>query len=317
MLAAQAHQTLTDRVSPLLYATSVLGAAAALYALWSAARGRYRETIGRRSDRYRRLARLGTEAQLSFFVSVLGEPPAMRHTVVKDDYVELIAPGDPDFDPDSEETELQERLLTKVFTESTFIDRDYYVQALCDQDETVLAFSVTTRSKRFRPVFQVLRPPGPIERLRWRRATGNRYRPLVDIRLGRTTFADLDSADPDTFAPPHFKVAVGAHNHFYSEFAYFGNPGHYQSFAWTASDAARQGRHGDLMKMRQEIDGEEWPDPDATPGEEPEWDDMKAAQRFRQETVITTYTVIAGSLWLRNYPLSRFGPNENYVRTLP
>ncbi len=305
--AAQVQETVTT-TDPVVLITSLLAGGAALYVLVTAARNRYRATFGRRADRYGRLARLGTGAQLSFFASVLGEPPAMRQTIHKDDYVELVTPEDP-------KLESREHHVTKQFTVSTFIDRDYYVQAISDDDETVLAFSVTTRSKRFTPSFQVLRPPSPIERLRWRRQHGERYRPLVHIKLGRTAFAELDSHDPDYFAPPHFKIAIGAHNHVYSEFAYFGNPGHYQSFAWTASDAARQGRFGDGMAVRNEVGGDEWPD-SGTPGQ-PEWPGMAETQRFRRETVITTYTVLSGRLWLRNYPLSRFGVHENDVRTLP
>lgn len=304
--------------STVLIAASLLGALAALIGLITAARGRYRETIGRRADRYARLARLGTGAQLSFFASVLGEPPAMRRTFLKEDYVEILGAEDPDFDPDLPELETQERFVTKVFTESTFIDRDYYVQTITDDDQTVLAFSVTTRSKRFRPVFQVLRRPGPIARWRWRRKVGERYRPLVDIKLGRTTFADLDSSDPERFAPPHFKIAVGAHNHVYSEFAYFGNPGHYQWFAWSASDAARQGSLGEnMVAASAEVDGDEWPDSTSNVDHHREWSQMTMMQQFRHETAITTYTVVSSSLWQRNYPLSRFGPHENYVRTLP
>jgi hypothetical protein len=296
---------------------SIVGALAALYVLFGAARNRYRQTIGRRTDRYSRLARLGTGAQLSFFASVLGEPPAMQRTVVKTDYVEFVQSGDPDFDPHADAGETQERFVERPFTESTFIDRDYYVQAITDDDETVLAFSVTTRSERFRPVFQVLRPLGLIDRLRWRLKTGHKYRPLVAIKLGRTTFADLDSSDPQMVGAPHFKVMLGAHNHFYSEFAHFGNPGHYQWFVWTASDAARQGRLGrGLGAIRREAGGEEWPLPDRDVEPLP-WEEMLETQRFRRETAITTYTVVSHVLWERNYPLERFGPHENYVRTLP
>jgi hypothetical protein len=46
---------------------------------------------------YARIARLGTGAHLTFFVAVLGEPAAMRITTLKEDYVEYITPGDPDF----------------------------------------------------------------------------------------------------------------------------------------------------------------------------------------------------------------------------
>jgi hypothetical protein len=301
----------------LLLFGSIVGALAALYVLLGAVRRRYRETIGRRADRYARLARLGTGAQLSFFASVLGEPPAMQRSVVKSDYIEFVQRGDPDFDPHADPLQPQERYLERSFTESTFIDRDYYVQAITDDDESVLAYSVTTRSKRFRPVYQVLRRRGRLERLRWRIRARQKYRPLVNVKLGRTTFADLDSPDPEKLAAPHFKVMLGAHNHFYSEFAHFGNPGHYQWFVWSASDAARQGRTGrGLGAIRGEAGGGEWPLPD--PDSEPlPWVEMTETQRFRHETVITTYTVVSGALWERNYPLERFGPHENLVRTLP
>lgn len=52
---------------------SLIGAAAALLVLAGAARAWYRRTLGRRRDRYGRLARLGTRAQLSFFEAVLAQ----------------------------------------------------------------------------------------------------------------------------------------------------------------------------------------------------------------------------------------------------
>ena len=235
----------------------------------------------------------------------------MQGTILKEDYAEFIAPQDPDYNHALDEFETQRRYVSRAFVASTFIDRDYYVQTICDEDQTVLAFSVTTRSKRFRPRYQILRPLGPIERWRWQRRTGERYKPLVDIKLGRTTFVHLDSKDPEHFAPPHFRIAVGAHNHFYSEFAHFGNPGHYQWFVWSSTDVARQGRLGPIYAASQEIDGEEWPNPNKDPAEEPEWSQMPEMQRFRRETVITTYTVVSGALWEENYPLPRFGPHEN------
>jgi hypothetical protein len=306
MLTATAEHTPT-----LLLVSSVVGGLAALLVVASAARARWRETFGRRADRYARLARLGTGAHLSFFAAVLGEPPAMRISTIKDDYVEWVTPEDPDFDPEQNQT----RLVTRRFEVSTFIDRDYYVQAISDDDETVLAFSVTTRSARFRPVYQIHRPPGLLERWRWRRRFGEPYRPLVKLRLGKTTFAGIDP-HPEAIMGPLLRVSVGAHNHAYSEMTYKGNPGSYQSFVWTASDAARQGRFGDGLAVAKEIGGEEWPDP-TKEDIEPEWAQMIETQRFRRETVVTTYTVIHPKLTLQNYPLERFGPHENEVRLLP
>jgi hypothetical protein len=294
-------------------AAALLASLAGLLAIGGAARAWWRRTLGRRANRYARLARLGTGAHLSFFVSVLGEPPAMRSSIVKADYVEWVSSDDADFDTSAEP---QTRLVSRHFEVSTFIDRDYYVQTITDDDETVLAFSVTTRSRRFHPVYQVHRKLGVIERWRWRRRWGQAYRPLVNIKLGKTTFADLDPKDPDQFAGPHFRISVGAHNYFYSEMAYLGNPGGYQSFAWTASDVAGQGRFAFNIRVAEEAGGEEWPHPDHQV-DQPEWHEMVRTQHFRRETTITTYTVIHPQLSLENYPLNRFGPHENDVRLLP
>ena len=65
-----------DRVGETL--TALVAAGIVLGFLWT----RYRASFGRRRDRYRRLKRLGTNAQVSFFSSVLGEPPALRRTQV-------------------------------------------------------------------------------------------------------------------------------------------------------------------------------------------------------------------------------------------
>jgi hypothetical protein len=89
----------------------------------------------------------------------------------------------------------------------------------------------------------------------------------------------------------HFLISMGAHNHAYSEMTYKGDRGDDQSFVWTASDAARQGRFGNGFAVMQEIHGDQWPDPQKAEIA-PDWVDMVETQRFRRETVVTTYTVI-------------------------
>jgi hypothetical protein len=123
-----------------LGAATLIGGAAALLAVAEAFRRWYRRTLGRRQDRYERLARLGTRAHLSFFEAVLGEPPAMSRSFVGEV---------PEYDSEAEEMVPRRRAFRQHF----FIDRDYYIQAVCDPEETVLSFSVTTRSKRFAPTF--------------------------------------------------------------------------------------------------------------------------------------------------------------------
>jgi hypothetical protein len=289
---------------------TLVAALGALLVVATAARNWWRRTFGRRADRRARLARLGTGARLGFFESVLGEPPAMRQTVIKTDAVEWIGSDDPEYDPSGE---IQWRQVTMIFEVSTFVDREYFVQTVTDTDETVLAFSVTTRSPRFKPVFEIPSPPSLVQRLRWKHKTGERFRPVVKLKLGKTTFADL-FPEPNYFTGWLFRIGIGAHSHFYSEKTYLGNPGYYQTFVWTASDAARHGAFAFKRSVHQEIDGDQWPGADESG---PNWEEMPETRRFRSATVITTYTVIHPSLMIENYPRERFGPHEDEIRLLP
>jgi hypothetical protein len=56
----------------------------------------------------------------------------MSSTVVKDDFIEYVRPGDPDWDDEAPGG--QERRVRRAFLVSTFIDRDYYVQTISDDD---------------------------------------------------------------------------------------------------------------------------------------------------------------------------------------
>lgn len=295
-------------VPPVLLLSSLVGALSAVLIVSGAIRTLYLDTVGRRRDRYSRLSRLGTGAQVPFFTSVLGEPPAVQHTVVKEDSMVPLDRDDPGYDPDA----YQQKAEPRAFTVSIYLDRDYYVQTISDDDQTVLAYSVTTRSRRFRPSLRPVPKLGLHERRRFRRA-GASYRPPPRIVLGRTRFADLDATEPEHFAPPRLRLRLGAHNFDYSEFAYYGNPGRYQSFVWSASDVARQGRLGDLASARAELPADEW---SGTGDDEPDWSELIELQRFRRETAITTYTVCGTRLLLDNYPTARFGVGEHEVRTL-
>jgi hypothetical protein len=120
--------------------------------------------------------------------------------------------------------------VPKTWTECVWIDRDFYVHAIADDDETIHAYSVTTRSKRFRPSF---RQPGgwSIERGRLDRLL---RRPEIKlnpkIKLGKTHFHELGR-------PEQAAAWIGANNAHYYE-AYWGaNPGFYQWFVYGVNDA--------------------------------------------------------------------------------
>jgi hypothetical protein len=293
--------------------SAILGAVVAAIALSAAARDIYLRTLGRRRDRYRRLRRLGTEAQLDFFAAVLGEPPAIRKTITKKDFLEYLGTDDTGYDPEG--SEVQTREVCRDLTECFFIDRDYYVQTISDSDETVLAYSVTSRSRRFRPRLEV--PPRPPFRSRWRteRRWGREGRKVLKVRLLSTRFADLDSPDPRRFNGVKFEAYTGARSYSYSEFHYMGAMGVYQDFILTASSATPvAGRYKDLAAALGEVGADHWPDQDRP--DDPEWEDLPLLQKFRRETRITGFTVVSVRLLLANYPTT-YGPHGEGIRTLP
>jgi hypothetical protein len=313
------HQDVVSHGNAISFASgaSLVGALAALLALSAAVRAAYVKTIGRQRDRYRRLGRLGVGAQLSFFVSVLGEPPAIRRTVWQDRYRMVVSETDPRFDAQLAPSgvgshDVYER---RSFTESIFIDRDYYVQTISDPDESVLAYSVTARSPRFHPTYRVPFRPSLRERRRLKKRFNYTYEPLIELSLGRTRFSELDPSDPDHFAGPHLQISVGAHNWRYSEHRGLGNPGYYQTVVVTASDAAVPASVGNYASAQNEIGSSEWPNANS-PELQPQWATLTVTQQFRRDTVITTYTAISMNLWAENYP-STFGPHINDVRMLP
>ena len=183
-----------EHTPTILIITSVLGSIAGVWLLGATVQSWWRRTFGRRRDRYARLARLGAGAHLTFFVAVLGEPPAMQSSIVKEDYAEWLDSTDPDYDPHDESP--QTRQVPKRFVVSTFIDRDYYVQTITDDDETVLAFSVTTRSRRFKPLYSYPKLPGRFERWRWEWRNKYPYPQTVQLRLGSSTFATSTRPTP-------------------------------------------------------------------------------------------------------------------------
>lgn len=278
-----------------------LTALLAAVALAGLIRSIYRRTLGRRRDRYDRLHRLGTNAQLSFFDAVLGEPAAMRRTI-EGWVTRYDDEGQPYREP-------------KDYIECVWIDRDYYVQAVADTDETIHAYSVTVRRKRFKPRF---RPPGGtgVER-RWplRRLLGEyRFQPNKEIVLGRTRFAELGR-------PGSSACWVGAHNLHYFESYYLGNPGHYQTFVYGVNDAGAWAWDlplgGDFY-----MHNFSW---GFGSGEDADYDSMERWQTFRRGARINTYTVLSPELALIDYPFAGdppndyptiFGPNSGRVRTL-
>lgn len=292
-----ADLTLSDYATA---AATLVGALAAALALMAYGRSLFVRTVGRRRDAARRLERLGTGAQLQFFESVLGEPPAMRRSFEREQ---------PDWHQvDDDQTDPP--LVTRHFVECFFIDPLYYVQTVSDADDTVRGFSISTRSRRFHPLISLPRRPSGRERLANALTFGHRPSPaLALVELGRTKFRQALRED---WGFPEIRSWLGARAWSYSEIYYFGNPGHYQSFAFTMSSASplRGGEPGRIQTV--EAGEDPWLEHDAPEN----W--LEAAPDWIGELhatgVITTLTVVA-EFPLEDWPT--FGPHGDEVRTLP
>lgn len=315
---------------------AILGALLAATAVVAGLRGVYRRTFGRRRGWYQRLGRLGTNAQLAFFASVLGEPPAMRRSFVS---------NVTRFEQDG----LVRMRVPQTFVEAVWIDRDFYLHAIADTDETVHAYSVTTRSKRFHPAFRVpggtADAPTPLDRLRRR---SYHFKPNSLVSLGKTRFAELDE-------PQQAASWVGAHNAHYFEANYFGNPGLYQHYVFSINDAGawawEAGFGEQFMHNFSWGFGAEILDPnlaltqaairaDAADGEPSALEAENSDEftdapddpeppapwiEFRRGARVNTYTIIGYGLALDDYPLAgdsldapptAFGVNYHRVRTI-
>lgn len=281
----------------------VAGAVAALVLLDSA-RGWFRRTIGRRRDSYRRLHRLGTGARLQFFESVLGEPPAIsrRHEIEVERW-------DPQQDAASPRME--------AFYEHFFIKPDHYVHVVTDADDTVACFSITARSTGFRPTFTAPNRMALADRIRnWRRWRVW-PRPLLKVQLNKTRFAGApqlaSSSDDDDETYVRVYAWMGARAYAYAEAHDFGNPGHYQTFVLSTTSCS----------PAEHLDSEALSHVAGLMGyDDARFDDGSASaselgRRFRQRSVITTYTVL-DEMALPNYAKHfSFGPHGDEVRTLP
>lgn len=96
--------------------------------------------------------------------------------------------------------------------EYIFVNKFYYVDALTDLNGNVTQFAVTTRDRAFNPRF--LTPSYSLN--------GDHF----DITLGKSKFKDLPQESDKV------RGCVGAHNWYYFEEYYLGNPSNYQTYAF-------------------------------------------------------------------------------------
>lgn len=221
--------------------------AAALVALLLAA---YRRSLGRRRIAKRKLGRLSTSVRVDYFEGILGAAA----------------------------------FKTTEGGESTFIFVDplFFVMAhAAEVDGTVIWYSVTTRSRKFRPLAIGPHP----------------------IRLGKSRFSDLRN---DPTAAGSF---LGARRWGYSEVHYEGNPGMYQTFGYGHCQSGAGVQVGSIQEIA-------WDDgPLASSPIADDFSHDPRLKRFRDESVINSYAVGAPYFDLQPDP-GGFGPDEDLVRVL-
>lgn len=272
-------------------------------AAWLAAR----KTILRRHLLARRLRRLAADVQVDYFETILDARPALVQPMHYRDLVYKEQLGLP-ADPDEPLTEVKHggRIVYFVFS-------DCYVQAIISTFDSVLAYSVTSRRRRFRPTLYIAGRNTVRDRItmliryRYWRASANRKLKLQKTTLGRIQdVLDHDYEDEDYVKPPHM-ISGGARSWTYTDIYYLGNPGHYQEYGFTASSAviSKPLDADSFNTAAHAFVEDDWEDPEA----------RGALRRFRAATPITTYTVIGASCSSDRYDW-HFGPHGDEVRVL-
>lgn len=180
--------------------------------------------------------------------------------------------------------------------EYIFGNQYYYVQALVNESNKVVAYGVTTRQANFNPTFSILEDAysaNPDDPSNLEKATPW----LKRIRLGITRFSDLN----DT--PENIVAILGARRFYYHEEYYFGNPGNYQFYFFAANDSAHL----------------ETGDPDFDVFNEKHIDPKNpSVQEFRSKSIINTFYITAPMEGFTNPGIRKYlvGPDLDQVRVI-
>ncbi len=141
----------------------------------------YSTVIRYENGLYKDIGLLATETNIKHFEKILGNPSYINTFFTTREYI--------------------------------FVNELFYTQAITDNNDKVLAFSITTRSKSFNPEVPLFN----------------------EIRLGETSFSELKKQSRLFLEADHLISYLGAHDLFYSEGYYLGNPGGYQTYFFSMS----------------------------------------------------------------------------------
>jgi len=206
------------------------------------------------AEKYKRLEQLSTEVQLSYFKELLGNPVFVNYS------------------PD------------RTQKEHTFVDDQYFVQAITNQDNKVLAYSVTTREKDFQPNIIFVNK---------------------NVFLGKTKFSEIESGK-DCYG-----IAANWGSYYFEKYS-GACPGFYQHYLFGVTDTGYwpEGISIDSLTFG------------STPTfgeqrylEEHKLDWEKGDRKEREETPINTYMIISPFIDPANIKFG-FGPNINQIRLI-
>lgn len=190
----------------------------------------------------------------------------------------------------------------QIVKEYIFGNQYFFVQALVDSTDSVLAYGVTTTSSNFNPKF-ILLPNGytasdpssiTVDENGKVLSVGNSISDSFTIQLNHTTFDQIPQ-DPD-----YTLVDMGARRFIYYEMYYFGNEGNYQSYFFGVNDAGTITKLGNLDFNTNTFD---------THNEE--------IQSFRKNTTINTFFVTVPLFDNQQLKSVWIGPNLDQIRVLP
>ncbi|MER7203860.1 hypothetical protein CG723_30970 [Streptomyces sp. CB01635] len=172
----------------------------ACISLYNILRGWWRSTLGRRGFFVRNCRKLAPHVRHEYVKGLFGEP-AWQHKQNVEQY--------------SSEQEVPGSTETLEMTVRTWpLGRMGFLVTWCTANDEVEMYSITTRSRIFRPAIRV----------------GGRYL----VRLGKSRLSALPY--PDVIEDP-IQWRIGSRRFSYAETHYFGNPGAYHTWAMGVSDS--------------------------------------------------------------------------------
>lgn len=189
--------------------------------------------------------------------------------------------------------------VSEDINEYVFGSENYYVQALTDMTNKVIAYAVTTRQEDFNPTITILQNAAYQKDRKTIMAT-------TDIMLGKSTFSDLNKDLENIYLdrPDKILVNIGARRFYYQEEYYFGNPGNYQSYFFVINDAGIQ-NFDKIPSSFFESTDVDVQDPEVS--------------EFRKESRFNTFQVTAPLEGFNNSELRKYmaGPDSDQMRVIP